>query len=205
MLTLDPLTHWMRPGIEPASSWKPIRFFICWARWNLPKILFGYGLFNFHFCNFYCIQFCLVFFGLFMDTLFNIWRFIGQGANQSYSHSNTRSELLCDLHHSSSQRSILNPLREARDQARILTDAGQICFCWATMGTPNFFFFLRLCCGIWKFLDRGQIRAAAAALFHSHSKAGSEVCLTPTPQLTAVTETKPTKRCQRSNPCLHGH
>ena len=32
----------------------------------------------------------------------------------------------------------------------------------------------------------GQIRAAAADLYHSHSNAGSELHLCPTPQLTAM-------------------
>ena len=33
---------------------------------------------------------------------------------------------------------------------------------------------------------RGQIRAAGAALCHSHSKSGSQPLLWPTPQLTAM-------------------
>ena len=33
---------------------------------------------------------------------------------------------------------------------------------------------------------RGGIGAIAAGLYHSHSKAGSELCLEPTPQLTAT-------------------
>ena len=32
-----------------------------------------------------------------------------------------------DLHHSSQQRQILNPLSEARDQTHILTDASWVC------------------------------------------------------------------------------
>ena len=44
---------------------------------------------------------------------------------------------LCDLHHSSRQRQILNPMSKARDQIHILTDASQICFHWATMGSPR--------------------------------------------------------------------
>ena len=34
--------------------------------------------------------------------------------------------------------------------------------------------------------SRGPIRAVAASLHHSHSNAGSELCVRPTPQLTAV-------------------
>ena len=35
---------------------------------------------------------------------------------------------ICDLHHSSWQCRILNPLSEARDQTCVLMDASQICF-----------------------------------------------------------------------------
>ena len=42
---------------------------------------------------------------------------------------------VCDLHHSSRQRWILNSLSEVRDQARILMDASQIRFCRAAKGT----------------------------------------------------------------------
>ena len=43
---------------------------------------------------------------------------------------------LCDLHHSSWQRRILNPLSKARDRTRNLMAPSQICFCCVTMGTP---------------------------------------------------------------------
>ena len=36
------------------------------------------------------------------------------------------------------------------------------------------------------FQARGQIGASAAGLHHRHSNAGSEPCLRPTPQLTAM-------------------
>ena len=39
---------------------------------------------------------------------------------------------ICDLHHSSQQRRILNPLSKARDQNCVLMDANQIHFHWAT-------------------------------------------------------------------------
>ena len=44
---------------------------------------------------------------------------------------------VCDLHYSSQQHWILNPLSEARDQTCILMDASQICFCCTTAGTPS--------------------------------------------------------------------
>ena len=33
------LTHWVRPGIEPTSSWIPSRFCYCWATMGTPKFL----------------------------------------------------------------------------------------------------------------------------------------------------------------------
>ena len=33
---------------------------------------------------------------------------------------------ICDLHHSSQQPQILNPLSEARDQTRVLVDASRV-------------------------------------------------------------------------------
>ena len=44
---------------------------------------------------------------------------------------------VCDLHHSSWPRWILNPLSKARDQTCVLMVTSQIHFCWATMGTPK--------------------------------------------------------------------
>ena len=44
---------------------------------------------------------------------------------------------ICDLHHSSWQCRILNPLSEVRDQTHNLVVPSQIRFCCATMGTPR--------------------------------------------------------------------
>ena len=44
---------------------------------------------------------------------------------------------ICDLHHSSRQRQILNPLREAGDQTRNLRVPSRICFHCSTTGTPQ--------------------------------------------------------------------
>ena len=52
---------------------------------------------------------------------------------------------------------------------------------------------------------RGQIRATAAGLHHSHSYAGSEPHLPPTPQLTARPDPQPTERGQGRNPSPRGY
>ena len=48
---------------------------------------------------------------------------------------------ICDLHHSSWQCGIPDPLSEAGDRTCILMDTGQIHLCWAMMGTPICIFF----------------------------------------------------------------
>ena len=48
---------------------------------------------------------------------------------------------VCDLHHSSRQHQILNPLSKARDQTRNLMVPSQIRFHCATMGALSFLFF----------------------------------------------------------------
>ena len=49
---------------------------------------------------------------------------------------------ICDLHRSSWQRRILNPLREARDRTSLLMDTRRLCYHWAAMGTPRLGFLL---------------------------------------------------------------
>ena len=55
-------------------------------------------------------------------------------------HSHTTPDLsrVCDLHHSSWQRQVLNPLSEARDQTHNLVVPSRIRFHCATTGTPPF-------------------------------------------------------------------
>ena len=45
---------------------------------------------------------------------------------------------VCNLHHSSEQHHILDPLIKARDWTHILVDISQICFHCATTGTPSY-------------------------------------------------------------------
>ena len=51
---------------------------------------------------------------------------------------------ISDLHHSSQQHQIHNPLSEARDRTRVLMDTSQICFHWAMTGTLMVSFYLLL-------------------------------------------------------------
>ena len=67
-------------------------------------------------------------------------------AGLHHGHSNARSEPhhICNVHHSSRQRWIFNPLSEARDRTHILMDPSQVCFRRATIGTPINFMVLFL-------------------------------------------------------------
>ena len=51
---------------------------------------------------------------------------------------------------------------------------------------------------------RGRIGAVATGLRQSHSNAGSEPRLQPTPQLTATLDRQPTEQGQGPNPQPHG-
>ena len=43
---------------------------------------------------------------------------------------------ICDLHRSLQQHRILDPLSQAKDWPCIFMDTSQVCYHWATMGTP---------------------------------------------------------------------
>ena len=58
-------------------------------------------------------------------------------AGLRHSHSNSGSSHTCDLHHSSRQHQILNPLSEARDRTRSIMIPSQTRFCFVTLGTPT--------------------------------------------------------------------
>ena len=51
----------------------------------------------------------------------------------THSHSNLR---VCNLHHSLWQCWILNPRSGTEDQTLVLMNTSQVCYIWATMGTP---------------------------------------------------------------------
>ena len=44
---------------------------------------------------------------------------------------------VCDLHQSSRQHQIINPLSKAKDWTQILMVTSRVPYCWATMGTPE--------------------------------------------------------------------
>ena len=123
-------------------------------------------------------------------------------ASLRHSHSNADPSHICNLHHSSPQCRILNPLSKARNQTCNLMVPSQVHFCYNSAGTPVCFSYL-LCFSylfIYLFIslfrathmayggsqDRDRIRAVAAGLQYSHNNARSESHLQPTPQLMAT-------------------
>ena len=79
--------------------------------------------------------------------LFSVFNFLGPypkargpvgatAADLCHGHTTQDPSHVCNLHHSSRQRWILNPLRKARDRTHNLTIPSQIPFCCTTMGTP---------------------------------------------------------------------
>ena len=114
---------------------------------------------------------------------------------------------VCDLHHRSQQRRILDPLSEARGQTRSLMVPSRIRFHCAMTGTPILIlsliflevinqvgFVCLFVCLLFRAAPeayggsqaRGPIRAAAASLRQGHSNARSKPYLPPTPQLVAT-------------------
>ena len=81
----------------------------------------------------------------------SIWKFPGQGSNGSCSCwpiATPDPSCLFDLHHSSWQHLILNPLSEARDWTHILMDTSRVRYRWATTGTPSIVLLNTLMCTI---------------------------------------------------------
>ena len=77
---------------------------------------------------------------------------------------------ICNLHHSSWQCQILNPLSEARDQTHNLMGTSRIRFHCATMGTPQIIFFFGCTHSMWKFLGQGSNPCHRCNLRHSLNK-----------------------------------
>ena len=121
--------------------------------------------------------------------------------------------LICNLHHSSWQHRIINPLSEAKDRTCILMDTSQVVTTEPQQGTPLsiYFFFFPL----WlfraapeaygSFQARGQIGAAASSLHQSHNNLGSKPQLWSTPQVTARPDPRPTEQGQGLNLNPYGY
>ena len=114
---------------------------------------------------------------------------------QGYATATTMLDLsrVCDLHYSSWQHQILNPLSGAKDQIFILMDTIQVHYLWDTTGTPSAhflshyyasFFFLS-CCPLFSLLNYILLRIVVVLsrragdhlttppLFHQWEKWGS--------------------------------
>ena len=96
-------------------------------------------------CKYWNVQkFCFFFF--FLSFLFfflgpHLWHMEGVESELQLLAYNSAAatwdpSCICDLHHSSQQCQILNPLSEAKDGIRILMDTSQVCYHWATMEIP---------------------------------------------------------------------
>ena len=130
------LTHWARPGIEPASSWTLVGFLTHWAKMETHKRI-----------NFKC----------------------------SYPQRIKKKKQLCKM-----LEMLTNPIIMIVSlYIRIIT-----------LHILRFFFFFCFFraapVAYGGSQDSGRIEAVAASLHHSHSNAGSELCLQPMPQLMAM-------------------
>ena len=92
-------------------------------------------------------HFFFFFFGLFRATPGSYGSFQARSQIRAYITATAMQDLsrICNLHHSSQQCQILNPLSEARDRTSVLMDTSWIRYCCTTVGTPpppsSFFFF----------------------------------------------------------------
>ena len=81
---------------------------------------------------------------------------------------------ICNLHFSSQQHWVFNPLIQDRDWTCILMDASPVHLRWATKGTPYFLFFLFLV--IWQHMEfpgQGSDPSRSCDLSYTCSNAGS--------------------------------
>ena len=70
-----------------------------------------------------------------------------------------------DPHHSSWQWRILSPLTEARDQTCIVMDISQVCYHWATTGTPSSWVFSGGNWGTWRVTNLPKATKALRSRF----------------------------------------
>ena len=148
-----------------------------WARtWEM--IIFSLSL-SFFFFVFLSFRAALVAYGGFQAR----GRIGAVAAGLCHSHGNMGSKPRLRPTPRSRQCWILNPLSETRDQTCNLMVPSRICFCCATMETPNirfflslslfFFFFSASPAAYGGFQARGRIGATATGLHHSHSNTRS--------------------------------
>ena len=133
------LTYWARPGIEPTCSWILVGFLTHWATT---------GTLRFFFVSLFLVVFGFLSF-VFLEThsqhmevpRLGVWSELQLLA---YPTAIAMPDLsrICDLHHSSQKRQILNLLSEARDQTHNPMVPSQIHFRCATMGAPQFSFLI---------------------------------------------------------------
>ena len=123
----------------------------------------------------------------FFGCTHGMWKFPGQGAKLS---------LTCHLCHSCSNAGFLTHLATCSQNSNSTCSIGILSFFF-------FFLFFRATPAPYGCSQaRWQIIQATAA-YHSHNPSGSELCLQPTPQLTAVLGPYPTEQGQGSNPHPH--
>ena len=85
---------------------------------------------------------------------------------------------VCDLHDSSWQCWILNPVSKARYRFCVLMDTSQIHFCWATMAPPwKLLLLLTLHCNIWHtscyvLFAEGPVRALESSVLSTSTSPG---------------------------------
>ena len=104
-----------------------IRFPLCWST-CLSVYLFFIKCWVFVFCLFLGLWHMDVpSLGLGLDL--HLPAYSAATATQDFSR-------VCNLHHSSRQRQVLNSLSEARDRTHNLMDTSQVHYHWATTGTP---------------------------------------------------------------------
>ena len=191
------LSHWARPRIKPASSWSLVRFISTKPWWELQHQSFSFLLFIYLFFLEPHLQHVEVpRLGVQLELLLPPYTTATAMSDPSH---------ICNLKHSSRQCQILNPLNKTRDRTCILMDTSEICFHWATTGTPAslsslqkilkkeklyyYYYYLLFSTTPMAYggsQARGPIGATAASLHHSHSNAWSKPHLQPTPQLTAT-------------------
>ena len=145
------LTQWVRPGIEPTSSWMLAGFVNHWAMKGTPSLTFFLVL------QVYGSSQARGRIGTTAASL-----------HHSLQHLQHLSPIF-GLYCSSWQHQILNP----PDWTHVLMDTSCVHYCWATMGTPIFKNFMindfKLCCFSFFFLG-GSAGIKVVFLFKKKSK-----------------------------------